>query len=74
MSIEVPEEYGGPGSSFFASNLIVEELSKVDPSVAVGLDIQNTLNTTLLLQYGTEEQKQKYLPRFLTDTVSVHQM
>ncbi|XP_072026883.1 LOW QUALITY PROTEIN: short/branched chain specific acyl-CoA dehydrogenase, mitochondrial-like [Amphiura filiformis] len=68
MSIEVPEKYGGPGSSFFASNLIVEELSKVDASVAVGLDIQNTLNTTLLLQYGTEEQKQRYLPRFITDT------
>ncbi|KAK6756402.1 hypothetical protein RB195_014674 [Necator americanus] len=61
MGIEVPEEYGGPGTSFFDSILVIEELAKVDPSVSVFVDVQNTLVVPLILQHGTEEQKQKYL-------------
>lgn len=63
MAIEVDPEYGGCGSSFFVANLIIEELAKVDPSVSVFCDIQNTLITSLFRNYGTVEQKHQYLPK-----------
>ncbi|XP_052468056.1 short/branched chain specific acyl-CoA dehydrogenase, mitochondrial [Carassius gibelio] len=69
MGIEIGAEYGGTGSSFFSSILVIEELAKVDPSVSVLCDIQNTLINTLLMKLGTEEQKQQYLPRLASDTV-----
>jgi len=61
MAIEVPEAYGGLGSSFFTAILVIEELSKVDPSVGVLVDVQNTLVNNCLNRWGTEAQKQKYL-------------
>eukprot|EP00061_Rhincodon_typus_P012575 g38396.t1 len=67
MGIEIEEQYGGPESTFFSSILVIEELAKVDPSVAVVCDIQNTLINTLLRKRGTEDQKRKYLPRLATD-------
>ncbi|XP_036427755.1 short/branched chain specific acyl-CoA dehydrogenase, mitochondrial-like isoform X2 [Colossoma macropomum] len=67
MGIEVSTEYGGTGSSFFSSVLVTEELSKVDPSVALVCDLQNLLINRLMSSLGTEEQKEKYLPRFTTD-------
>ncbi|KAL6475731.1 hypothetical protein MHYP_G00167710 [Metynnis hypsauchen] len=69
MGIEISTEYGGTGSSFFSCMLVVEELAKVDASVAVMCDIQNTLINTLMSNLGTEEQKAKYLPRFATDMI-----
>ncbi|XP_022107173.1 short/branched chain specific acyl-CoA dehydrogenase, mitochondrial-like isoform X2 [Acanthaster planci] len=69
MGTEIPEVYGGPAASFFQSNIIIEELAKVDASIAVCNDVHNTLVTTLILQHGTEEQKRKYFPRLMTDTV-----
>jgi len=69
MGIEAPEEYGGVGLGFVASCLAVEEVARVDPSVAVMIDIQNTLLITAFMRYGTEEQKKKYLTRLSTDTV-----
>ncbi|XP_071793227.1 short/branched chain specific acyl-CoA dehydrogenase, mitochondrial-like [Asterias amurensis] len=69
MGCEIPESYGGPGASFFVSNIIIEELSKVDASIAVCNDVHNTLVVTILLKYGTEQQKQKYLPKLMNDTV-----
>uniref|UniRef100_UPI00398F2C0E short/branched chain specific acyl-CoA dehydrogenase, mitochondrial n=1 Tax=Pristiophorus japonicus TaxID=55135 RepID=UPI00398F2C0E len=69
MGIEIEEQYGGPESTFFSSILVIEELAKVDPSVAVLCDIQNTLINTLLRKCGTEEQKRKYLPRLAKDMV-----
>jgi alkylation response protein AidB-like acyl-CoA dehydrogenase len=63
MGIEVPEQYGGGGGSFFEAILAVEELSKVDPSAGVIVDVQNTLVNNALLRWGSEEQKKKYLPR-----------
>nr|XP_014347339.1 PREDICTED: short/branched chain specific acyl-CoA dehydrogenase, mitochondrial isoform X3 [Latimeria chalumnae] len=69
MGIEIEEEYGGTGSTFFASILVIEELAKVDASVAVLCDIQNTLINALLKNYATEEQKQKYLPRLSKDMI-----
>ncbi|XP_066995120.2 short/branched chain specific acyl-CoA dehydrogenase, mitochondrial [Anabrus simplex] len=62
MGIEIEPEYGGTGSSFFASILVIEELAKVDPAVTVLVDIQNTLINALIRKVGTEEQKMKYLP------------
>lgn len=71
MSIETEAEYGGCGSTFFVSILVVEELAKVDPSVSVMCDIQNTLINTLFKNLGTEEQKNKYLPKLASEYVSL---
>ena len=69
MGIEIPEEYGGVGGSFFNSILAVEEISAVDPAIGVLVDVQNTLTVNALLRWGSEAQKQKYLPRMATDTI-----
>ncbi|CAH1785096.1 unnamed protein product, partial [Owenia fusiformis] len=69
MGIEIPTEYNGAGASFFSSILTIEELSKVDSSISIMVDVQNTLINTLIKQLGTEEQKQKYLTKLATDTV-----
>lgn len=69
MGIEIEAEYGGTNSTFFSSILVIEELAKVDPSIAVPCDIQNTLNNRLIRQHGTEEQKNLYLPMLATSTV-----
>lgn len=68
MGIEAPSDYGGVGLGFTAACLAVEEIARVDPAVAVLVDIQNTLLITALMRYGTEEQKDKYLTRLCTDT------
>ena len=57
MGIEIPEEFGGQGGSFFQSVLAVEELAAVDPSASVIVDVQNTLVNNALIRWGTEEQK-----------------
>ncbi|XP_044168728.1 short/branched chain specific acyl-CoA dehydrogenase, mitochondrial-like isoform X2 [Acropora millepora] len=69
MAIEVDADYGGANSSFFVSCLVVEELAKIDPAVAVMCDIQNTLIVTLFRKYGTPEQKAEYLPRLARNMV-----
>jgi alkylation response protein AidB-like acyl-CoA dehydrogenase len=69
MGIEVPEEYGGAGGTFFQAILAVEEISAVDPSVGVLVDVQNTLCVNALIRWATEEQKKKYLTRLATDTI-----
>ncbi len=69
MGVEVPEEYGGAGSSFFNAILAVEALAVVDPSVSVLVDVQNTLVANAVLRWATEAQKQKYLPRLCRDWV-----
>src|SRR6516164_3965385 len=70
MGIEIPEEYGGQGGTFFQAVLAVEELSAVDPSAGVIVDVQNTICNNALLRWATPEQKTKYLPRLATDTVA----
>ncbi len=70
MGIDVPEEYGGQGGDFFLSILAIEELARVDPSAAVIVDVQNTLCTNLLQRWGTEDQKNRFLPRLARDTVA----
>jgi butyryl-CoA dehydrogenase/short/branched chain acyl-CoA dehydrogenase len=72
MGIEIPEEYGGSGGSFFDAILAVELLSAVDPAVALVVDVQNTLVASALLRWGTEGQKRVYLPRLAEDTVGAY--
>jgi alkylation response protein AidB-like acyl-CoA dehydrogenase len=72
MAIEIPETYGGAGASFFHAVLAVEELSRVDPSVGVLVDVQNTLVANALLRWGNEDVKRRYLTRLATATVGAY--
>lgn len=69
MSIEVPEDLGGQGGSFFDSVLAVQALSRVDPSVSVVVDVQNTLVINALVRWANDSQKRKFLPRMSQATV-----
>src|SRR5262245_25311318 len=69
MGIEVPEEYGGGGSSFFNAILAVEAMARVDPSVSVVIDVQNTLVDNALIRWGSAEQKQRYLPKLASEWI-----
>jgi butyryl-CoA dehydrogenase/short/branched chain acyl-CoA dehydrogenase len=72
MGIEIPEKYQGAGATFFMSILVVEELARVDASLAVLVDVQNTLVNNALLRWGTEEQKAKYFPKLATKWVGAY--
>ncbi len=72
MGIEIPEHFGGLGSNLFTATLVVEELSRVDPSVGVLVDVQNTLVNNALLRWGTPEQCASYLPRLAAGTVGAY--
>jgi alkylation response protein AidB-like acyl-CoA dehydrogenase len=72
MGIEIPLEHGGSGGTFFEAILAVEEISAVDPSVGVLVDVQNTLCINALLRWGTEAQKKTILSRLATDTVGAY--
>ncbi len=72
MGIEVPEQYGGAGGTFFHAVLAVEELSRVDPSIGVLVDVQNTLVINAFLRWGNDEIKQRYLPRLASNTVGAY--
>jgi short/branched chain acyl-CoA dehydrogenase len=70
MGIEIPEEYGGQGGNFFQAVLAVEELAAVDPSAAVIVDVQNTIANNVIIRWGNESQKQRYLPKLASATVA----
>jgi alkylation response protein AidB-like acyl-CoA dehydrogenase len=72
MGIEIPETYGGAGASFFHSVLAVEALSRVDPSIGVLVDVQNTLVVNALVRWGNDDIKRRYLPRLAADTVGAY--
>ena len=72
MGIEVPEEYGGAGGSFFHAVLAVEALSRVDPSIGVLVDVQNTLVVNALARWGSEDIKRRYLTRIASGTVGAY--
>ena len=72
MGVEVPEQYGGGGGRFFEAILAVEELSRADASAGVVVDVQNTLVNNALLRWTTEEQRKRYLPRMVADTVGAY--
>jgi butyryl-CoA dehydrogenase/short/branched chain acyl-CoA dehydrogenase len=72
MGIEIPEQYGGGGAKFFEAILAVEELSRVDASSGVIVDVQNTLVNNALLRWGSPDQKKRYLPKMAAETVGAY--
>jgi alkylation response protein AidB-like acyl-CoA dehydrogenase len=72
MGIEIPESYGGSGGTFFHAVLAVEELSRVDPSVGVLVDVQNTLVINAVLRWGSDDIKRRYLPRLASSVVGAY--
>lgn len=72
MGIEIPEEYGGQGGTFFQSILAIEELAAVDASAAVIVDVQNTLFINAILRWANDDQKRRYLRRLASDTVGAY--
>jgi alkylation response protein AidB-like acyl-CoA dehydrogenase len=72
MGIETPEEFGGAGGSFFQAILAVEELSRVDASVGVFVDVQNTLVNNAFIRWGNQEQKEKYLTQLASEKVGAY--
>ncbi|MBV9573377.1 MAG: acyl-CoA dehydrogenase family protein, partial [Acidobacteriales bacterium] len=72
MGIEIPEEYGGAGGKFFEAILAVEELSRVDASAGVIVDVQNTLVNNALLRWSSSELKKRYLPKMASGTCGAY--
>jgi len=72
MGIETPEEFGGAGSSFFTAIIAVEELSRIDASVGVFVDVQNTLVNNALIRWGSQAQKEKYLTLLAGEKVGAY--
>jgi short-chain 2-methylacyl-CoA dehydrogenase len=72
MGIDIPEEYGGQGGTFFQSVLAIEELAYVDPGASVIVDVQNTLVNNALVRWGNAKQKEHYLSRLASDTVGAY--
>ncbi len=72
MGVEIPEAFGGAGATFFHAVLAVEALSRVDPAVAVLVDVQNTLVINALNKWGSEEQREHVLPRLSSGTVGAY--
>ena len=72
MSIEIAEEMGGAGGSFFDAVLAIEAISTVDPAVAVLVDVHNTLVVNALRRWGSEAQRQRWLPKLATGTVGAY--
>src|SRR5215469_2385478 len=72
MGIHIPEELGGASGSFFMSVLAVEEISRVDASFGVFIDVQNTLVNNAIMRWANDDQKGKYLPRLAKDLVGAY--
>src|SRR5713101_7288792 len=72
MGVEIPESAGGAGATFFMSVLVVEELARVDASLAVLVDVQNTLVNNALLRWGSEDQRARYFPKLAGQWVGAY--
>jgi len=72
MGIEIPDSFGGGGASFFHSVLAVEALSRVDPSIGVLVDVQNTLVINALIRWGNDDIKRRYLPKMAASTIGAY--
>jgi alkylation response protein AidB-like acyl-CoA dehydrogenase len=72
MGVESSEKYGGAGGSFFMACLAVEQLGRVDGSVSVLVDVQNTLVTNAFLRWGSDAIKTKYLPKLAREWVGAY--
>lgn len=66
MGVLVPETYGGSGLGYHEYIAILDEISKVDPSIGLSVAAHNSLCTNHILTFGTEEQKQRWLPKLAT--------
>src|SRR5689334_24543455 len=72
MGIETPEEYGGAGANFFTAILAVEELSRVDASVGVFVDVQNTLVNNAIIKWANPQQQKQYLTQLAAEKVGAY--
>jgi len=72
MGIEIPENHGGAGATFFMSVLVVEELARVDASLAVLVDVQNTLVNNALLRWGSQDLQARYFPKLASQWVGAY--
>ena len=72
MGIEIPESFGGAGATFFHSVLAVEALARVDPSLSVLVDVQNTLVVNALLRWGSDDLKRRLLPRLASNAIGAY--
>ena len=72
MGIEIPEQFGGAGGGLFMTAIAVEELAAVDASAAIFVDVQNTLVIEPLLQWASDDQKARYLPKLAAGTVGAY--
>src|SRR5262249_59677934 len=72
MGVEIPDDQGGAGATFFMSIVAVEELARVDASLAVLVDVQNTLVNNALLRWGSPEQHQRYFPKLASEWVGAY--
>src|SRR5262245_53212264 len=72
MAIEIPESQGGAGATFFHSVLAVESFSRVDPSIGVFVDVQNTLVINALLRWGTDDIRRRYFPKLATKSIGAY--
>ncbi len=72
MGIEIPDAYAGAGARFFHAVLAVEALSRVDASIGVLVDVQNTLVNNAIIRWGSDDLKRRYLPRLASDTVGAY--
>ena len=72
MAIEMPEQYGGAGSTFFNAILAIEEIARIDASTSVFVDVHNTLVNNAFIRWGSEELKKKYLPQMAASKVGAY--
>jgi len=72
MGIEIPEKFGGAETTFFMSILAIEALSSVDPSIAVVVDVQNTLVNNAFLRWGSEELNEKYFAQLASEKMGAY--
>lgn len=72
MGVEIPEKYSGGGGTFFMSVVAIEQISRVDASAGVFMDVQNTLVNNAFLNFGDEEIKERYLPQLATEKVGAY--
>lgn len=72
MGVEIPEKHQGSGGSFFMSILAIEQISRIDASVGVFMDVQNTLVNNAFLNWGSEQVNARYLPQLATEKVGAY--
>ncbi len=72
MGIEIPEKYNGGGGSFFMGIVAIEQISRVDASVGVFMDVQNTLVNNAFLRWGSKEVNERFLPQLASEKVGAY--